>query len=111
MIVDVILNIVLCFTSNDLSDVFFPLLSTLPVGSTFNERGAVGLDTRIRCRPNPRCTGNTELIWCIKLYHPSNEIEMCYNFKNGELNVTDYAKRLGIDELFNRQVFCTRILL
>ena len=30
---------------------------------------------------------------------------MCWNFSNGEISVTDYAKRLGIDEVLYRQVF------
>ena len=30
---------------------------------------------------------------------------MCWNFSNGEISVTDYAKRLGINELLYRQVF------
>ena len=68
--------------------------------------GTINYDARIRCRAPRSCSEeDAEVVWCISLYHPSEDIEMCWNFSSGEISVTDYAKHLGIDELLYRQVF------
>lgn len=81
------------------------ILFSLAADSTRQEPGEVNYNTRIRCRAARECSGDTEIVWCINMYHPSKEIEMCWNFSSGEISITDYAKQLGIDEVLFREVF------
>ena len=39
------------------------------------------------------------------MYHPSEDIELCFNYSSGEISMTDYARRLGINEILYREVF------
>ena len=87
-----------------LSDInFYTILSILPVDSTFRAVGILGHNSfsGFRCRAT-ECTGDTDTIWCINLYHPSRKIEMCLNFSSGEINMTDYARRLGMEGLLQK---------
>ena len=59
----------------------------------------------IRCRANRECSEDAEVVWCLYMYHPSEDIELCFNFSSGEISMTDYARRLGINEILYREVF------
>ena len=50
------------------------------------------------------CSRTDGVTWCINMYHPSELIEMCLNLTSGEINGTDYAWRLGLNEFIEQQV-------
>lgn len=51
------------------------------------------------------CSGDDVTVtWCVYLYHPTQLIEMCLNKSSREINATEYAWRLGLDEFIENQV-------
>lgn len=77
--------------------------------STYGVPLVEGAPYTIRCREPKACRGadGVVVIWCIYLYHPSQNIELCFNRSSGETNATNYAMRLGLSKLFNVQVKIT----
>ena len=51
------------------------------------------------CRSADKCPGS-DSTWCIHLYHPTEDIQLCLN-ESGIVNETDYARLLQLQCYFS----------